>query len=651
MQIQKVKFSNILSFPYLEDFDANQWIIFDTEKNWSVNILIWPNWAWKSNFLLIINEIIKSWLMKDYVYDPKIINSWENNKFSSVITENEVSIKKIFKHFWNEDKKSKVSIAFKLNNHDIENLWFMSKHRDHFQKLIRKYSNIKLNLSDINTESLLENRILEVTFDIDIENRKAIIDESYLSKHQRQIVEYIKNIELMQIWIIIQNEFEYPNDKIKFYPLKNTFTSIWLHRNFFELSTNIDPKWRNTYISEKNTIEYPPFIWYYLCINKIRNIINNTSNENIDTKSVKREYTLEDINKKLNKSDFFSNLKEVILKYFNKELQVWKDNNWFYLFLVDSFGQKFSFEQLSDWEQSMLTIIFALYWFDLKEWTMLIDEPEIHTHPQMQRSIVRMLEKVSENIWTQFIISTYSPLFINEWNISNVYRFTKINWETKIIYPQNIGTEERSLIQMLKFENASKIFFSNKIIMVEWETDAYFFEFYLNYLHKNFPLRKKKLKDYEIININWKWWFKRRRHFLSKFWIKSYFIWDRDNTVDFGILHQMDLNNFYQKSKKYYNTMKKEKKSYDRHYTKLVKTVKDLYPNKHSYIIEKIEELYEENVFILEKWDIETYLWMKSKWLEDTVNFCHRHFHQRIKNKSLQWHIKELDKIMNIIFP
>lgn len=648
MQIQKVKISNILSFPYIQDFDSDQWVIFDTDKNWSVNILIWPNWAWKSNFLLIINQVIKAWLMKDYVYNPEIIKSWKVENYKNAITQNEILLKNMFKHFWNQDKKSKVSIAFKLNNNDIENIWFINKYKDHFQNLLRKYSNIKLNLWSINTEIILENRIIELTFDVDVLNQKVNIDENYLSKSQKQILDYIKNIELIQILTIIQNTFEYPQDKIKFYPLKNTFSSIWLHRNFFEISTNINPEWRNNYISEKNNIEYSPFVWYYLCISKIRNIIKNTSHENIQ-QIEENELKIEEINQKLNKSDFFSNLKSIIQKYFGKELQIWKNENWLYLFLVDNFGQIFNFDQLSDWEQSMLTIIFSIYWFDLKDWSMLIDEPEIHTHPQMQRSIIRMLEKVSENIWTQFIISTYSPLFINERNISNVYRFTKIDWETKIIYPQNIGTEERSLIQMLKFENASKIFFSNKIIMVEWETDWYFFEFYLNYLHK-FPERKNKLKDYEIININWKWWFKRRKHFLSKFWIKSFFIWDRDNTVDFWILHQMDLNNFYQRSKKYYNNIKKGKKTYDRHYTKLVNTVKDLYPNKHEYIIKKIEALYPENVFILKKWDIETYLWIKSKWLEDTVNFCHWHFHQRIKNKSLQSHIKELNEIISNIF-
>lgn len=649
MQIQKVKISNILSFPYLDNFNDNQGISFDTESDWNVNILIWPNWSWKSNFLLIINEILKVWLTKDYVYSPNIIRANEISNFKSVIIPNELILKKILKHFWQQDKESKILIWIKLNNHDIENIWFMAKYKDQLQKILNKYSDANIDLWDINTQRLSENKHIDILFNIDTDNNKAIIDKTNLSKEHAIAIEYLKNAELIQICIMLQNEFNYPQDNIKFYPLKNTFWSIWLHRSFLNLSTKINPQLLNTYISQKNTTGYTPFIWYYLCINKIWNILNHTSDENISQKQNLKDLTVENIEEKLKKSEFYSNLKSIIQKYFNKTLCVWKDDDGLYLYILDNFGQSFKFEDLSDWEQSFLTIIFAIYWFDIKDWFIMIDEPEIHAHPQMQRSFVKMLQKVSKNLWTQFIISTYSPLFINERNISNVYKFSKINWETNIINPWNLSTDEGSLIQMLKFDNASKIFFSKKIIMVEWETDAYFFEFYLNHLH-TFQQWKNQITDYEIININWKWGFQRRKKFLWKFWIQSYFIWDRDNTVEFDILKQADLNYYYQQSKKYYASIKKVKWHMDRHYTRLVNTIKALYPNKHNYIVKRIEELYPENIYILKKWDIETYLWIKEKWLEETVNFCHREFHKWLLDKSMIPHREELNYTINSIF-
>ena len=109
-----------------------------------------------------------------------------------------------------------------------------------------------------------------------------------------------------------------------------------------------------------------------------------------------------------------------------------------------------------------------MYGYDLKDGILIIDEPEIHFHPQMQRSFSRIIEKMNHNIGTQFILSTYSPLFINELNIGNVYRFSMVDGETKVKNPVSaLSSDDASLVHLLKFENMSKIFFVDNIIMVE----------------------------------------------------------------------------------------------------------------------------------------------------------------------------------------
>ena len=60
--------------------------------------------------------------MQDYVYDPMIIRDNDTTNFSNVITANKIFLKKIFKHFGQYDKESKVLISIKLNNNDIENI-------------------------------------------------------------------------------------------------------------------------------------------------------------------------------------------------------------------------------------------------------------------------------------------------------------------------------------------------------------------------------------------------------------------------------------------------------------------------------------------------------------------------------------------------
>jgi hypothetical protein len=57
---------------------------------------------------------------------------------------------------------------------------------------------------------------------------------------------------------------------------------------------------------------------------------------------------------------------------------------------------------------------------------------------------------------------------IDEQSINNVYKFSFTDGQTNIYYPgDSIRDKEATLIHILKFEHVSKIFFMNKILMVE----------------------------------------------------------------------------------------------------------------------------------------------------------------------------------------
>jgi ABC-type branched-subunit amino acid transport system ATPase component len=55
--------------------------------------LIWPNWSGKTNFLNIINQLFRVGLIKEFVYDKEILESWKTNKLENVITQQEVKTK------------------------------------------------------------------------------------------------------------------------------------------------------------------------------------------------------------------------------------------------------------------------------------------------------------------------------------------------------------------------------------------------------------------------------------------------------------------------------------------------------------------------------------------------------------------------------
>lgn len=640
MQIKSVNISNVLSFPHQKTILDENKINFDLNKKSGLNILIWPNWSGKSNFLNIIAQLIKYWLVKDFVYQENPENPQNS------ITENIWPLQNLGPHFSYTDKKSIVDIEFAMSANDKNNMIFIQKNKKTLENIINQYSSLKFKIKNCKPRDIINTNYINIRFKIDNKNKRTSIQNKNKSDLNNFIVDYLIYQELFQIAIIIYNEKIRKKWENNRYPLKNTFAYLHNNRNFHNLQKwdNKHKLW-NDFISQKNYKENDPLLWYALCMKKIYSILKYRSKDHRKIKLTKKY-----IDETLSKSIFFNSLKKSIQKYLNLSIEVVYKNKTIELIFINSLGQKQTIYSISHWEQSLLIILLTIYWFDLKNWLLIIDSPELHFHPQMQKRLAKMLEKLNHNIWTQCIISTYSPIFINEKNISNVYRFSKKHGETSVKVPdRGIWHDESSLIQILKFENAAKIFFVDKIIMVEWEIDAYFFEYYLQYLYK-LPQRKNKIINYEIININWKWSYKKRSSFLRKFWIESYFIGDWDNIVDYGYMTQKDLNYYYRQSKIYYHTHKKDNELFNRHYWKLVNSIKNLYPSKYSYIIKKIEDLYKKNIFILKRWDIETYLWMKSKWLEEVIKFCHNSFKSRLSNKKFNEHRKELNDFIATIF-
>ena len=640
MQLANIKISNLLSYPYQPNLSKAEGVNFYNRINNNVNVLIWPNGAGKSWFLHIIKQILKIGILNDYTYDRTLLFTDKKH----VITINDQHTEWMYPHFTTPELPSQVLIQFTLTQHDYDNMQYISTHADILNKLISIYSNLDIHystLSDQQIHAIPSSFVLECSFDIEAKN--MIINQKKLSQEEQFVLLYLQTIELVQIYIDIYNNFERSEADEPLVPLNNCIWLIWTDRSLENVSNSVDPHAWNTLIWTKNSSDYHSYIWFYLCAKKIRNIISDHSTLKMSAEDI-ASYP-----EKLQQSDFYISLSSAIKKYFNRTLYIIYANDLLTFDLINQFDQHTTFADLSDGEQSLLSMIFTMYGYELNQGMVIVDEPEIHFHPQMQRSFSRMIEKINQNIGTQFILSTYSPLFINESNIGNVYRFSIVNWETKIKNPfLTLSADEATLVHLLKFENLSKIFFVNNIIMVEWETDEYFFEFYLQYLH-TLPERGKKVTDYEIVNINGKWSNRVRSKFLARFWLQSFFIGDWDNIVDYGFMTQTDLVYYYKQARIHYAGLQKSWKTH-RHYNKLVDTIRNVFPQKYNYLVSNINTLYKENTFILKKWDIETYLGMPEKWLENTVKFCHHEFPRRLENKIFDSCRQEFGEIFSTIF-
>jgi len=646
MQIKEVKISNLLSFPYLNEHDFKEAApisFFGEDWYQWVKIFIWNNASWKSNFIKILEEFFAT-LIYDYTYNEEYAK--ENIKTRKTIEERPNHTKKLQTNNHTPDQPAKLDISLELSNLDFENIGFVCKYYSKINHLISKYSKLNLEFPPHKLETFLEeNHSIKLHASFDEKAQCFNIDESLLTEHEQFILSCIRYQKLFQILITIFNTYEKKPDERSWYLLKKTFTILNTHRTEVKFDNFVDPS------KIINDLEYSrnSLIWYTECVYKIWSILEHFSQDQIQKWNI-QELSKKTIDEKLKSSSFFKSLSYMIMKYLWRHLKVEYINGTISLYMTDQQERISYFDDLSDWEKSLLTIIFGLYWNDLTDWFIIIKEPELHIHPQYQKELAEVCENISEQLWTQFIFSTNSGLFINEKNLTSVYRVYKDKNQNSLISAPRITVDydDATLMHMLRFENLSKIFFVDRIILVEWDTDAYFFSFYLNYL-KTQPEWKDKIRDYEIININWKWSFNAWRKFLRKFNIKNYFIWDWDNTVDFWFFSRAEINKYYLMANQQVKKNKTEKR-YSDYYNRLVKAILTFNPKKHKAILKGIEKLYDQDIYILKEWAIETYVPTEKKWLSYVAYFCNTYFYDWLLDENFAERRHELEEIMKNIF-
>ena len=646
MQIKEIKLSNLLSFPYVnpDDFQKMTPISFYGENGYQgLKIFIGNNASGKSNFIKILEEFFAT-LIKDFSFDTSFSRGSDISMRKAIQSRNNYT-KYLQTNNKTPNQPSILEISLELSDVDYENIGFVCKYTSKINSILDKYSKLNLRFPEYKLQTLLEQpHTLTLHVSFDEKEQEFTIDESKLNEYQLFILLCIRYQKLLQIVIVIFNQYEKKPEERKRYLLKKSFAILNNNRSNLDFKNFINP---NEII---NDLEYSrnSLVGYTWCIYKIWSILENFTQKELLSPDLNQQEKA--IDERLKKSDFFVSLNYMMKKYFDKQLRVDYVNGMIGFYMVDEKERVFYFNDLSDGEKSLLTMIFALYGNNLADGFMIVNEPELHLHPQYQKELAEVCEEISDRIGTQFIISTNSSLFINEKNLTNVYRVYKNKDQNSLISAPKITVDydDATLMHMLRFENLSKIFFVDKIILVEGDTDAYFFSFYLNYL-KTQPEWKNVIRDYEIININGKGSFSTWRRFLRKFNIKNYFIGDWDNTVDYWFFSRAELNKFYLLANKQIKKQKPEKRYRD-YYNRLVQTILTFAPKKHKAIIRGIEKLYEDQVFILKEGAIETYVPLERKGLSYMAYFCNTYFYDWLLDEHFASQRKELNQIMKIIF-
>ncbi|MGC6329972.1 AAA family ATPase [Rhizorhabdus sp. FW153] len=212
-------------------------------------------------------------------------------------------------------------------------------------------------------------------------------------------------------------------------------------------------------------------------------------------------------------------------------------------------GKSFLVSEASSGEKELLTYLFSIYVLDIKDSLIVIDEPELHLHPTWQKSLLSIFISLAENTGNQFLIATHSPMFINPESIEYVSRVYAKDQRSSIVrFDRDNVVKKKLLFKIVNSQNNEKIFFADRVILVEGLSDRIFLE----------AIWAEKLKrlatssNIEIVEVGGKNIFASYKAILDSFQVENFTI------ADFDYLEQVGDGNVKSLFKVKVNSLKKK---------------------------------------------------------------------------------------------
>jgi predicted ATPase len=551
MKIKSIGISNILSFKSRNDIVTNPDITFEVSgTDGNLHILIGPNGSGKSNFVEVLNQVFN----KALFLATKLDESYLMRESSGTVSP--ADLKKTMNMEANENNwglaphresingDQRVRLVLGLNDHDISNLHFLNKNREIINQLLKSYCTPDIYLPAGARFEILR-AYTEIT--LQIESTTGRMPQLTLDNEQGPEIVFIKHyllyFKVLQDLIKVYNRYiKAPTDP-EWPVLHETFVMLGSYRNYAGVGGSvpveanrslqqINQRLRNQSTRHSDGGGEPAVFEF------VKRIVGNRFVDLLylhgRDKGLDRLYNEEPL----------VSINQFLYKYLGIKIEVYKppsNDMSLEMIFVRADGSRINPSDLSSGQKGILHFIFTIYGFDLKHGVVIIDEPELHLHPQMQREYLKIIEDVRRKFDIQFILVTHSPIFVNQATIDHVCRFTFKEGSTQIIIP-SVEESEKNLTRILDLTNSAKIFFVNKAILVEGETDEYFFRFLLDQMQATGDQSrtdadlnwKDHVEDFEIFNIKGKGGRITWTKFLEEFGLQVYFVGDWDNIKEVG---------------------------------------------------------------------------------------------------------------------
>jgi hypothetical protein len=282
----------------------------------------------------------------------------------------------------------------------------------------------------------------------------------------------------------------------------------------------------------------------------------NSSHLNKWSKEILEIFSIDDW-KKLNK--IFTEIEEILQKNTDDKILAWEifpDKKDFKNFNIDNYLWTCHKNFIKLWS-GLETIISFILIDNIakilgKNIIFLIDEPELHLHPQLQKIVFDYIENNSY----QYIYSTHSEHMIRINKYKNILRlhayekFPKAHilqekiWNKKIKYYLE-KLEKNYKYETIFFREHNELFFAKKIILVEWPIEKILLPILLEK-----AWLKELIKEFTIISVNWKGNMQHFQIICKVFWLEYFTLFDADREtikkwMNAFLLERVYKDNFY----------------------------------------------------------------------------------------------------------
>jgi len=196
-------------------------------------------------------------------------------------------------------------------------------------------------------------------------------------------------------------------------------------------------------------------------------------------------------------------------------------------------GSSFLVGAASSGERELLTYLFAIYALNVRNALIIVDEPELHLHPRWQTALFALFEKLSKTTGNQFVLATHSPTFISPASIQYVSRVFSENQKSDIVRLNSTALpNSKHLFNVVNSQNNERVFFTDKVILVEGLSDRIVVERVLEIVARQNGI--EGIPSLEVVSVGGKGMFAAYRKLLEACHVQSVLIADLDYIEQVG---------------------------------------------------------------------------------------------------------------------